>query len=131
MTKVFVNGTFDILHPGHIALLEFARAQGNWLRVAIDSDRRVRELKGADRPVMDQDSRVAMLSALRAVDEVVVFDTDWELLKHMMGHAIMVKGSDYQDQLIVGSGTGIEIVFFPRIKQFSTTGIIEKIHARS
>jgi len=131
MTKVFVNGTFDILHPGHIALLEFARAQGNYLRVAIDSDRRVRELKGADRPVMDQASRVTMLSALRAVDEVVVFDTDWELIKHMLGHDIMVKGSDYQGQPIVGADTGIEIVFFPRIKQFSTTDIIEKIHARS
>lgn len=129
MKKIFVNGTFDVLHPGHVALLEFARAQGDYLRVAIDSDRRVQSLKGQDRPVLDQASRAEMLRALRSVDEVFVFDTDQELRELMAGHAVMVKGSDYQGQDIVGSDTGIETRFFPRIERFSTTDIIRRIHA--
>ena len=80
MKKVFVNGTFDILHRGHLELLTFARDQGDWLTVAIDSDRRVKQLKGYDRPVNDVSERANLLRHLRAVDQVVVFDTDEELI---------------------------------------------------
>lgn len=128
MRKIFVNGTFDLLHPGHVALLRFARAQGDWLRVAIDSDHRVRRLKGVHRPIQDQRSRADMLAALRVVDEVVIFDSDQELLNLMSDHDIMVKGSDYQGFPILGSDIGIEIVFFPRLEMFSTSHIIQKCH---
>ena len=80
MTTVFINGTFDILHPGHIALLNTARSHGDYLVVAIDSDRRVQELKGISRPVNNQNDRRIMLSNLKAVDLVEIFDTDEELM---------------------------------------------------
>jgi rfaE bifunctional protein nucleotidyltransferase chain/domain len=127
--RVFVNGTFDLLHPGHVSLLQFAREQGDWLRVAIDTDQRVTRLKGAGRPIQDQHSRVMILGALRSVDEVMTFDTDQDLLDLMAGHDVMVKGSDYRDLPILGSDTGIEIVFFPRIKRFSTSSTIQRFHA--
>ena len=80
-TKVFVNGTFDILHVGHLALLEYAFSQGEILTVAIDSDRRIRELKGPSRPINNQQDRKTMLKYLYMVDEVYVFDTDEELVE--------------------------------------------------
>ena len=114
MKKVFVNGTFDILHRGHLELLTFARDQGDWLTVAIDSDRRVKQLKGYDRPVNDVSERANLLRHLRAVDQVVVFDTDEELITLISQCNVMVKGSDYQDKHIVGADVCKEIIFFER-----------------
>lgn len=129
MTRVFVNGTFDLLHPGHIALLKHARMRGDWLRVAIDSDRRVRTLKGDPRPIMPAQSRRSVLQELRCVDEVVIFDNDTELVQAMLGFDIMVKGSDYRGQYIIGEETGIQIEFFDRVAKYSTTETIARIHA--
>lgn len=126
---MFVNGTFDLLHPGHVALLKHARSQGDWLRVAIDSDQRVRDLKGQHRPVMPAHARSAILQELRCVDEVVIFNTDAELLQAMAGHDVMVKGSDYRDHYIIGQDTGIQIEFFDRVAGYSTTNTIAKTHA--
>jgi D-beta-D-heptose 7-phosphate kinase/D-beta-D-heptose 1-phosphate adenosyltransferase len=81
MTTVMVNGTFDVLHPGHIALLNTARSYGDHLVVAIDTDRRVKELKGDKRPINNQNDRRIMLSALKAVDIVELFDSKEELIK--------------------------------------------------
>ena len=71
MTRVIVNGTFDILHPGHVALLTYAKSLGDFLIVAIDSDERVKKLKGSDRPINGQEDRKTMLEALKPVDKVV------------------------------------------------------------
>jgi rfaE bifunctional protein nucleotidyltransferase chain/domain len=127
MKKVFVNGTFDILHRGHLALLTFARDQGDWLTVAIDSDRRVKQLKGHSRPINSIAERADLLRHLRAVDQVVVFDTDKELISLISQHDVMVKGSDYQDKHIVGADVCKEIVFFERLNEYSTTEKIQHI----
>jgi D-beta-D-heptose 7-phosphate kinase/D-beta-D-heptose 1-phosphate adenosyltransferase len=127
MKRIVVNGTFDILHSGHLALLNHARSLGDHLVVAIDSDRRVKELKGTDRPVNTQTERQELLSNLRAVDEVRVFDSDQELVDIVAECAIMVKGSDYRGRSIVGEHVIPEIVFFERIDGFSTTEKIQYI----
>jgi D-beta-D-heptose 7-phosphate kinase/D-beta-D-heptose 1-phosphate adenosyltransferase len=130
-TKVFVNGTFDILHVGHLALLEYAFNQGEMLTVAIDSDRRVQELKGSNRPINNQQDRKTMLKFLYMVDEVYVFDTDQELMELIKQHCdIMVKGSDYQGRPIIGSEYCKEIKFYERIEKYSTTEIIQRIANR-
>ena len=114
MKRIVVNGTFDILHSGHLALLNHARSLGDYLVVAIDSDRRVRELKGTDRPINTQTERQELLENLRAVDEVKIFDSDQELVDIIKKCAIMVKGSDYKDKPIVGEHNIAEIIFFNR-----------------
>ena len=126
-TTVFVNGTFDILHSGHLALLNFAKSQGDMLTVAIDTDRRVKELKGQDRPVNNQDERQELLSNLKAVDRVVLFDSTQELLDLVQQHDIIVKGDDYKDRDIPELSVNPTIVWFERIENLSTTGKIEKI----
>lgn len=127
MKRIIVNGTFDILHSGHLALLNYARSLGDYLVVAIDSDRRVKELKGTDRPVNTQVERAELLSNLRAVDEVRVFDCDQELIDIVTECSIMVKGSDYRGRSIVGDHVITEIIFFERINGFSTTEKLQYI----
>ena len=127
MKRIIVNGTFDILHSGHLALLKYAKSLGDHLVVAIDSDRRVKELKGVSRPVNTQAERQELLSNLRSVDEVRIFDSDPELVDIVAECAIMVKGSDYRDRPIVGSEVCSMIVFFERIDGFSTTEKIQSI----
>ena len=130
MKRIIVNGTFDILHSGHLALLTYAKSLGDHLVVAIDSDRRVKELKGVSRPVNTQAERQELLSNLRSVDEVRIFDSDPELVDIVAECAIMVKGSDYRDRPIVGSEVCSSIVFFERIDGFSTTEKIQSISRR-
>lgn len=127
MKRVVVNGTFDILHPGHVALLNYARDLGDHLTVAIDTDRRVKELKGATRPVNNQEIRKYMLENLRAVDQVELFDSDQELVDILRKHSIMVKGSDYLGKPIVGADVVGQIVFFDRLDDHSTTNTIQRI----
>ena len=130
MKRIVVNGTFDILHSGHLALLNHARSLGDYLVVAIDSDRRVQELKGADRPINTQAERQELLSNLRAVDEVIIFDSDQELVDIIAKCAIMVKGSDYQGKTIVGQDVCKELIFFKLINGYSTTNKIQNIISR-
>jgi D-beta-D-heptose 7-phosphate kinase/D-beta-D-heptose 1-phosphate adenosyltransferase len=130
MKKVFVNGTFDILHVGHVALLDYAKSLGDQLVVAIDSDDRVRLLKGSDRPINSQVERGTLLAALKSVDEVFVFDTDDELTSLIQTCDIMVKGSDYRDKPIVGQEICKQIVFFERLNGYSTTNKIQDIANR-
>ena len=113
-----------------MALLNYAKSQGDFLVVAIDSDRRVRELKGADRPINTQAERQELLSNLRAVDEVRIFDSDQELVDIIAQCAIMVKGSDYEGKTIVGQDVCKELIFFKLINGYSTTNKIQNIIGR-
>lgn len=123
MKKIIVNGTFDLLHPGHIHLLNYAKSLGDQLLVLIDSDRRVRALKGTQRPINNQEDRKFFLYNLKSVDLVMIFDTDQDLIDRIQEYQpdIMVKGSDYQNQPIIGSEYCRSIVFFDRIEKYSTT----------
>jgi rfaE bifunctional protein nucleotidyltransferase chain/domain len=132
MMHIFVNGTFDVLHPGHVALLKYARSLGNNLLVAIDSDRRVRELKGPGRPFFNQLDRKQTLESLRWVDSVEIFDTDAEL-EHIITlyePDIMVKGSDYVNKPIIGEEHCGRIEFFERINEYSSTQAIQHLTRR-
>jgi len=129
---VFTNGCFDILHVGHVRYLAAARSLGDVLLVAINSDRAVRELKGANRPVMNEHERAEMLAALGAVDYVVVFDEDSprELVAKLLPD-VLVKGGDYELDNIHGreevERAGGEVLALPFTEGASTTGIIERI----
>lgn len=130
-TRVVVNGTFDILHVGHIELLRHAKTYypDAIVYVLIDSDRRVKELKGAERPINSQEERKTMLEALRYVDSVNIFDSDDELKLYLrkLAPVIMVKGSDYKDKPIIGAEYCKEIYFYERLENFSTTKKIQSI----
>jgi D-beta-D-heptose 7-phosphate kinase / D-beta-D-heptose 1-phosphate adenosyltransferase len=127
--SVLVNGVFDCTHPGHIALLNYARQQGDSLTVAIDSDQRVRRNKGPGRPVNSQSTRKLLLENLRAVDRVVVFSSDSELIQQVLHCDVTVKGSDYQYQPWVGQDLGVEVIWFDRIAEYSTTATIQRVNA--
>jgi D-beta-D-heptose 7-phosphate kinase/D-beta-D-heptose 1-phosphate adenosyltransferase len=123
--KVWVNGTFDILHIGHIKLLEFANKLGE-VRIGIDTDRRVKELKGKNRPFNNQEDRKKMLESLKFVNDVVFFDSENELINCIKCYSpdIMVIGSDYRDKIIFGSEYTEKLVFFEKIPNYSTTNIL-------
>lgn len=126
MKKIIVNGTFDILHRGHLELLLFAREQGDFLTVAIDTDERVKKLKGSTRPINSCVDRMLMLMHLKVVHKVLCFDTDEELIDIIKQHDAMVKGSDYIGKDIVGQEVCKEIIFFPLVKGYSTSEIIRR-----
>lgn len=130
--SVFVNGTFDILHSGHLELLNFAKAQGDKLFVAIDSDDRVRQLKGENRPINTAWDRRKMLLNLKAVDEVEIFRSDEELKMWIkqVSPAIMIVGSDWEGKPVIGSEFAKELIYFKRIDEYSTTKIISDITNR-
>lgn len=128
MKRIFVNGTFDIVHRGHLELLEYAYNLGAVL-VAIDTDRRVRELKGTSRPINNQDDRSFLLRSLKFTAGVVTFDTDQELIDTIKSYQpdIMVKGSDYKDKPIIGAEYCKEIKFYDVVNGYSTTRKIQDI----
>ena len=132
---VFTNGVFDLLHPGHVRYLREARALGDALIVAINSDRSVRANKGAGRPVNPQDERAEVLLALEAVDAVTIFD---EETPHAIVGAIqpdvLVKGADWGADNIVGrdvvEARGGRVVRMELSPGFSTTALLDKVRAR-
>ena len=127
MTKVFVNGSFDLLHTGHLSLLEFAKSKGTYLHVALDTDRRIAEKKGPDRPINNQLNRVKLMSCLKFVDSVSVFDTDEELEETIRNYSpdIMIVGSDWKNKKVIGSEYSESLLFFDRVNNESTTETIE------
>lgn len=130
MTKVVVNGSFDILHLGHLKLLEYAKSFPNaHVLVLTDSDRRIKELKGPTRPIHNEYERCSFLFALKFVDKVETFDSDAELIKLIKDYNpdIMVKGSDYKDKPIIGSEFCKKIIFYDRLEEYSTTRKIQDI----
>ena len=130
MRKIFVNGTFDIIHRGHIEMLNFAKQQGDWLTVAIDSDERVKLLKGPKRPINSENERWFLLMNLKPVNEVFVFNSDEELTKLISENDAMVKGSDYIGKDIVGQEVCNEIIFFNLVKGYSSSETIKRIITR-
>ena len=129
MKHIFVNGTFDVLHPGHVQLLNYAKSFGDTLTVGIDSDRRVAEKKGPSRPIYNIKDRSCMLQNLKSVDYVVVFDSDEEL-EHCLKTIrpdIMVVGSDWKGKSVIGSMYSAELKFFDRIEEYATTKTIQSI----
>jgi D-beta-D-heptose 7-phosphate kinase/D-beta-D-heptose 1-phosphate adenosyltransferase len=132
MKQIVVNGTFDILHRGHIELLEYAKSLGDHLLVCIDTDERVSELKGPSRPINNQNDRKYMLESLQCVDSVATFSSDQELEQILAQYQadIMVKGSDYQGRPIVGSELCKQILFYERVPNYSTTQTIQRIANR-
>ena len=128
-TKIFVNGTFDLIHLGHIKLLNYAKSLGDVLYVGIDSDERVREKKGPSRPVNSLEERIFMLQNLKAVDYVLDFSSDKALegLIKIIKPDIMVVGSDWKDKSVIGSYYAAELKFFERIDEYSSTKIIQSI----
>ena len=129
---VFTNGVFDILHVGHVRYLEEARALGDALVVAINSDRTVRELKGAGRPLIDQNERAEILAGLRSVNYVTVFDdiSPRALIAQLLPD-VLVKGGDYALDEIHGreevEAAGGRVVSLPFVEGVSTSAIIERM----
>tara|TARA_R100001443_G_scaffold103792_1_gene112245 strand:- start:468 stop:857 length:390 start_codon:yes stop_codon:yes gene_type:complete len=128
MKKVWINGCFDVLHRGHLELFKFAKSKGDFLIVGIDSDQRVKTLKGSSRPFNNQEDRRFFLESIKYIDHVEVFDTEEDLEKkiHRFSPDVMIVGSDYREKRVVGSENAKELLFFERIEGYSTTKILEK-----
>jgi len=127
---VFTNGCFDILHGGHVRYLETAKSFGDILMVGVNSDESVKTLKGATRPINNEQDRALLIASLEAVDYVVIFneDTPYELIKAVKPDTL-VKGGDYEGQKVVGQDLVGELKLVNFIKGKSTTHIIEKIQS--
>ncbi|OGX28768.1 MAG: glycerol-3-phosphate cytidylyltransferase [Omnitrophica WOR_2 bacterium RIFCSPHIGHO2_02_FULL_67_20] len=129
---VFTNGCFDLLHAGHVKLLEHARRQGDLLIVGLNSDRSVRALKGPGRPVFSQRDRALLLAELQSVDYVTIFNerTPQRLIERLRPDVLM-KGADWRSGQIVGSDVvrrkGGRVVRFPLLKGYSTTALIQRM----
>ncbi len=126
--NVWTNGCFDLLHRGHIEMLQYARSLGHSLVVGIDSDTRVQSSKGPTRPINSVTDRKAVLEALGAVDKVEIFNSDDELCQCIKDNNIdiMVVGSDWKGKPVVGAEYANEVRYFKRISDLSTTQLIEK-----
>ena len=124
-TTIWINGSFDVLHAGHIELFKYARSVGDHLVVGTDTDKRIRELKGPTRPINKQIHRLSMLNAIKYIDEVVTFGSLEEQLFRMeeSGAKTLVIGSDYKGKPIVGEDR-MEVIFFDRVDDLSTTSIV-------
>jgi D-beta-D-heptose 7-phosphate kinase/D-beta-D-heptose 1-phosphate adenosyltransferase len=129
MKKIFVNGTFDIIHPGHISLLNYAKDLGDELYVAIDSDSRVREKKGQSRPINTFNDRKFLLENLKSVDYVLQFSTDQELeeIIKSIDPYIMMVGSDWKGKPVIGSQYAQNLLYFSRIGDYASSKIIQNI----
>jgi D-beta-D-heptose 7-phosphate kinase/D-beta-D-heptose 1-phosphate adenosyltransferase len=131
---VFTNGCFDLLHPGHLSLLNFAKSQGDILVLAINGDASVRRLKGAGRPVVSEQDRAAMLGALACVDAVTIFDEDTPLdAIRCVQPDILVKGRDYRIEEVIGrdivEAAGGRVVLAPLLPDYSTTSLLARTRA--
>jgi len=127
MKKVFVNGAFDVLHSGHLDMLEFAQTLGGHLLVAIDTDARIEYNKGIGRPFNPLPIRKRIMSMLKPVNSVEVFDTDEELVDIIRQYKpdVMVKGSDWRGKKVIGEEYCKEVVFYERTNGQSTTKTIQ------
>lgn len=129
---VFTNGCFDLLHPGHVRYLQQARAIGDALIVALNSDRAVRALKGSSRPILNEDERAEVMAALGCVDYVIIFDdvSPRETIAALLPD-VLVKGGDWSVDQIIGreevEAAGGEVLNLPFVEGVSTTDVISRI----
>lgn len=123
--RIWVNGCFDVLHIGHIQLLEYAKTLGHVL-VGVDSDERVKQLKGDDRPINSVEDRINMLKSLKFVDDVITFDTDTDLtdILYVYQPDVIVIGEEYKSKNIIGLEHAKRIDFFEKKNDISTTKIL-------
>ena len=130
---VWCNGTFDILHPGHIELFKVGKSLGDKLIVATDTDEKIRQDKGASKPINNLCDRISMLQAIKYIDEVLYFNSRKELegLIKLYMPDILLLGDDWQGGDVVGVEYAKEVRFLPRYGGYSSTKIIEKINESS
>ena len=130
MSIVWTNGTFDILHPGHIQLFKVAKELGDMVIVGTDTDEKIKKDKGSDRPINDLCYRVAMLEAIKYIDAVHTFDTRSELegLIQMYNPDILLIGDDWRDGDVVGREYAKEVRFLPRVGGYASSNTIKRIH---
>jgi D-beta-D-heptose 7-phosphate kinase/D-beta-D-heptose 1-phosphate adenosyltransferase len=133
-TIVFTNGVFDLLHPGHVRYLQDARREGDALIVGVNSDRSVREIKGADRPITPDGERAEVVAALACVDAVFIFDeADPARVIERLQPDVLAKGADWDADRIIGreivEARGGRVVRIPLAEGYSSSAIIKKILA--
>jgi len=128
MSIVWTNGCFDILHRGHIEMLQYAASLGHKLVVGIDSDSKVKRDKGTKRPIHCQEDRKFLLESLGCINKVIIFNSPEELSENIreLQPRYLVVGGDWRGKKVVGSEHAGEVRFFDRIKGYSTTAIIDK-----
>lgn len=130
--KIWINGTFDIIHAGHIKLFKEGRnlsGPGGYVKVGTDTDQRIRTLKGQKKPINKLEDRLEVLRSIKWIDEVVTFSTDFELEELIKDFSpdILLIGSDYKDKKIIGDKWTREILFFERYSDLSSTKIIQEL----
>lgn len=130
-TIAFTNGCFDILHAGHVSILEFSKNQADILVLGINSDASVKRLKGPTRPINREEDRALVCASLQAVDAVVLFeqDTPYELIKAIKPD-VLIKGADYKEENVVGREFAKKVALFPILEGRSTTNTIKKAAAK-
>lgn len=124
---VWTNGCFDILHRGHIELFKYAKSLGDTLLVGVDSDFKVKQDKGEDRPFNNEEDRIELLNSIRYIDKIFLFNTPEQLditIKNVQPQ-VMVIGSDWKGKKVVGESHVEELVYFDRIPKYSTSKILQ------
>ena len=126
--KIWTNGCYDILHIGHIALFEYAKSLGDQLIVGIDSDKRVKKLKGEDRPFNCESDRKKMLESIKYIDKVFIFDSQEQMCNIVRYNSIdaIVVGDEYKGRHVTASNLVKDVIYFPKIKGYSTTSILDQ-----
>lgn len=129
MKNIWTNGCFDILHIGHIKLFEYAKGLGDRLIVGIDSDQRVRSLKGEKRPINNAMNRCGLLESIKYIDKVYIFNNDDELKSLITRNNIdiIVVGDDYKNKPVIGQELVNSVIFFPKLVSQSTSRIIYEL----
>lgn len=128
MNKVWVNGCFDIIHSGHLYLFSLAKSLGE-VHVGIDTDGRIKKAKGEFRPIFSTNERLLLLASLKFIDHVYTFGTDEELAECVANVCpdFMLVGEEYKGKMVIGCEFAKEIIFVPKVGNFSTTDIESKI----
>ena len=126
---VWTNGCFDIIHRGHIELFRYAKSLGSKLYVGIDSDSRVKKLKGEQRPINSEEDRRSVLDSIKYIDKTFVFGSGIQLedLIKQINPSVLVVGSDWRGKDVIGGGHVESVQFFERFGGYSTTKILESI----
>ena len=126
MSLVWTNGCFDVLHRGHFELFKHAKSLGDTLIVGIDADKKVKNDKGSNRPVNNQEDRKFALESIKYIDKVLIFNSREQLenLIKTIKPSVMIVGSDWEGKDVVGQKHAEKIIFFNRIGNYSTTNIL-------